>query len=377
MIEYRRARPEERDAYLALADSVFQGTGTDIRFAEAIPKVYGPDMDTAHMQHVAVDSERGIIGLVAVLPGELHVLDRVLKTGYIGTVCVHPDTRGEGHMKALMALALDDMRAQGVDVALLGGQRQRYEHFGFAKGGVQYRAEVNRSNVRHALADVPVEGVAVTELLPGSPQERACAAMHRQRRYWFDRSQPGFTVICRSYGFLPWVFERGGRVIGWCVADQKGEHFAELYAANAERDVPVMLKAWMARHEGWSVTIDVPQSDREILAVLGEWAESVQCGPAVSVRILGYRRTVEAMLRLKASCGSLEDGEAAFSCEGQTFTVRVEDDEVSVEPGAEEGTDVLELSPELPSRFWVETWGHERPFGWLPLPFFAAESDAF
>lgn len=377
MIEYRRARPEERDAYLALADSVFRDAGTDIHFAQAIPKVYGPDMDTAHMQHVAVDSERGMVGLVAVMPGELHVLDRVLKIGYVGTVCVRPDARGEGHMKALMAQALDDMRAQGMDIAMLGGQRQRYEYFGFAKGGLMLHARVNRSNVRHALADVDADDVTFAELLSGTPEEQVCAAMHSRRRYWFDRSQPGFAVICRSYDFTPWVFRRGGRIIGWCVADEDGQHFAELYAPYAGRDIPAMVKAWMAHHGGWEVRIDVPQSDREIVDVLNGWAESITCGPAVSVRILNYPRVVEAMLRLKANYTYLEEGEASFRCEGQTFTVGVEGDEVTVVPGADADTDVLEMSPDVPSRFWTQTWGQERPFGWLPLPLCAPEPDAF
>ena len=121
MIEYRRARPEEREAYIAFADMVFQDQGTDIQFEQALPKVYGRNMETAEMQHVAVDDATGIRGLVAVLPNKLRVGSEVLKTGYIGTVSVHPESRGQGHMKRLMAQALDAMRAEGVDLALLGG----------------------------------------------------------------------------------------------------------------------------------------------------------------------------------------------------------------------------------------------------------------
>ena len=63
--------------------------------------------------------------MVAMLPLRMHVLSDVLQLGFVGTVCVHPYARGEGHMKHLMADLLADAKRRGLDLLVLGGQRYR------------------------------------------------------------------------------------------------------------------------------------------------------------------------------------------------------------------------------------------------------------
>ena len=102
------------------------------------------------MHRIAVDERGKIRALIAVLREELEVGGKALQAGFVGTVSVHPKARGEGHMKVLMGEWVKEMR-ETCDLAVLGGQRQRYEYFGFTRGGSQYKYSVNRSNIRHAL----------------------------------------------------------------------------------------------------------------------------------------------------------------------------------------------------------------------------------
>ena len=58
MSEYRKAKPEEREACIEFADYVFSKAHCPHDFETLIPRVYGEGVDSASMHRIAVD-ERG------------------------------------------------------------------------------------------------------------------------------------------------------------------------------------------------------------------------------------------------------------------------------------------------------------------------------
>ena len=150
MTEYRIAKPEEQAELTAFGSMVFSGEDETIDFETLIPKEYAKDRNCAG-HHLLAVNEQGIRGMVGTLPGSMHVGQYTLKTGYVGTVSVHPQARGEGHMKKLMALSLNRMQENGVDVSMLGGRRQRYAYFGYEPGGYEYHASFRPFTIRQAM----------------------------------------------------------------------------------------------------------------------------------------------------------------------------------------------------------------------------------
>lgn len=377
MITYRKALPSEREAYLAFADSVFTAAGNPIHFAEVLPKVYGADRDTSAMQHLAVDSERGIVGLIAALPCELHVLNQTLRTGYIGTVSVHPQARGEGHMKRLMQDAMDDLRQQGCDLVMLDGLRQRYEYFGFVPGGERYCVEVNKANVRHALVHLDETSVTFAPLHAGTAEEAEAARLHRARVCWFERESMGFATVCRSYGNEPWCIAQDGRVVGFLVSSGDGRTLHDLCVPDVETAERV-LKAWLAFRQIWKCTLLLPAWENRLVLRLMNWAEEVQHTMASRFCVLHYAPVVEAFLRLKATYTRLPDGVYQLQVDGERLTVQVKDNAVTVEEGA--------LNPQVLSgmdaeRLLLSPFDYEgRPTGapaWFPLPVGVGAADGF
>lgn len=163
MTEYRLARPQEEADVLDFINMVFSMHSQPHDFAALLPKVYAHP-GFARYHYVAVEDGH-IRGTVALLPLTLRVEENcALKAGYIGSVAVHPYSRGAGHMKALMRMALTDAEAQGYDLLALGGRRQRYAYFGFKKGGQRLTFSLNSDNVRHAMADVDEDAVRIREV---------------------------------------------------------------------------------------------------------------------------------------------------------------------------------------------------------------------
>lgn len=372
MIEYRKARPEERKAYIDFADMVF----TDVGFETAIPKVYGPDVDSARMQDIAYDPERGIVGLVATLPNDLTVGEQVLKTGYIGTVSVHPEARGEGHMKKLMSMSIEEMQENGTDIALLNGQRQRYEHFGFVAGGTAWAFRVSWRNVKHALKDVCADGIEFVCVEPGSELEAQAAQLHEKQPIRFAR--PRFAVHCMTYVNNHLVAAvRDGRLIGYLVCNENKGSLAELDAVSVEA-LDAVIKAWIQQNELPHMNFLLPDWKVDFVRHLNAYAEFVQRQPNVSVRVLHRAKVIAALLSAKSSFAKLQDAVVSYEIEGERFSVAVKDGKVSVGECAGEPVVLSGLEADKLFFYPHDYEGRpEAPCGWFPLPLFAAAPDEF
>lgn len=53
---------------------------------------------------------------------------------YLGIISVHPRARGEGHMKILTNICLEEA-SEAYDMIVLCGQRQRYEYLALHLAG--------------------------------------------------------------------------------------------------------------------------------------------------------------------------------------------------------------------------------------------------
>jgi len=299
MIETRLATQADYDAYIALADRVFMDEGVDIRFAEEIPKVYAPGVDSARFQRIVL--EDGVVrALIAVLPGILHTACGDLRTGYVGTVSVAPEARGRGYMKRLMADWIEAEKARGRDLMLLGGQRQRYGYFGFAQGGECYTFTVSRRSVRHGLRDADASGVSFCEIFPGTAEETAADALRKTQCAYYDRDWCGFAVACRSYRHVPMAAIEQGRLIGYLVM-KRGDpaDVCECFAADSAA-LDKLIKAWMETNDLNRCEVQIPVWDRATLKHLRAWAEDLSMNPSLMIRVLDYPRVVATLLHLKA-----------------------------------------------------------------------------
>lgn len=165
----RMADERDYEACYSFANMVFQHAGNQISFEKAIPKVYAPDAGMTHIHRLVTEDDGSIRALIGVLPETIHTLAGDLKAGFVGSVSVHPDTRGQGYMKRLMADWEMIGRQKGLDLLVLGGQRQRYAYYGYGQGGQHWSFEISARCIRHALKDLDTDGISFREILSGSP----------------------------------------------------------------------------------------------------------------------------------------------------------------------------------------------------------------
>lgn len=377
MITYRKAKPEEFLDCIDLANYVFSSSSRPHDFSRMIPSVYGPDKNNAAIHRVAVSEDGRLRALIACLPQTLSVCGQELRSGFIGTVSVHPRARGEGHMKALMHGWLEELR-QTCDLSVLGGQRQRYAYFGYEKGGVQWVYSVNTANLRHALRDVDASAFSLRPI-EESPE---CLALARRlndaRPAHIVRSPELFDGILRTFGAKPLAVLKNGDPCGYLVASSDFGELTELGFSDWN-DFEPALKAYFAFSGAEHVSVLAPPFETELHRRLAAFAEHYRVEPNDMFRIFNFANVLRAFLTLKQETEGLVPGVFSAILDGQPVTVRADENGVSVEcsalPGAPELTlaqsEQLLLTPH--GRFLPV----DAPEGWFPLPIFWYIADNF
>ena len=355
---FRKTGQEELEKCIVLANLVF---GVD--FPDLIPKVYGENRVMQADHYIAEDGEPK--GLVAVLEDRLTVGGSVLKTGYVGTVCVHPDSRGKGFMRELMGLAEDDMLENGTDLAFLNGNRQRYQYYGFVPAGVTYIFSVNEDNLTHALKEIPAERIRFEEMKSGSEYEQKAKAMYCSGTIHFERKD--FAVLCRSYRREPYAVLCEDEFIGYVVSDGDKNCWVEICFEKGEH-LDTAIKAWMTLNRIEDLQIFLPEWEGVLRRHLACYASGMNRSYSVQARIFRFRRVAEAYLKVKAHTGGISDGHMAFDIDGERFEITVKNGNVTVSEG---GENPLKLTAYEANRLMLLPMEYEdmpkAPYGWFPL----------
>lgn len=377
---YRKATEAERGKYLDFANMVFSCAHAPHDFQAMIPKVYGADKQTAHMQNIAVDENGNVRGLVAVMPGEMKVLDETLKTGFVGTVSVHPYGRGEGHMIRLMNMADEGMRADGVDIAMLGGQRQRYEYFGFTKNGLAMYHSINGANVRHGLKNARTEGIEITPVTADDKEAiRRAWELFEKKRLHAARTPEEFHVICRTWYMSMKQIKIDGEFAGYIVSntDDKCLKISEM-ALNDYAMTGAVIKK-LSEDSGKSINVTTADFDVELNRALAAFEEEASLSAPMQIRIYNFAKVIRAFMKLRASYRPMIDGKCGFVIDGQQVTISVKDGNVDVTDAPFEGSRKLTSIQAQQLFFNANGWLMEGdlPMGWAPLPVYIDNADEF
>ncbi len=365
MTEYRFARPDEEMEVLDLINSVFSQAARPHDFAQLIPKVYAHP-GFAKLHAVAVEDGR-IRGTVAMLPVAIHAGEETLKCGYIGSVSVHPRFRGKGYMKELMAMQIAEAKRQGFDFMSLGGQRQRYQYFGFVRYGDAVHFSLSQANARHAL---PKENT-FTFAPAQECHAEAIAALHGKQALYCER--PRLLDTLRTYGGVPYVLLNGEEISGYLVT--LDDQITEL-CLSRESDLPAVMAAWIREHKSCQVCCGGEMTQR--IQGLAAFAETYSINASFSmIKVLNWESVLRAMLRLRP----LPDGERVVQIENAgAFRLGVENGNAEALP-----------CQSRPDCIWTETQAAETLFSplqaqtvpdpvlrsWLPLTLDIPIADRF
>lgn len=379
---YGLSSPGEEAALIDFINLVFSHDHRPHDFPTLLPKLYRPE--NFRPEHHYVAREDGHVrALVGAYPVELRVLNETLRVRTVGAVSVHPYARRNGHMRRLMQSALEDMRRDNVDLSCLGGQRQRYQYFGYERAGVQTRFVVEPANLRHVLGPDAAAPYTFRQVGPADAETLAAMrALHDRQPLFALRPEGLFYDALCSWDCTPYAVLEHGVFRGYCTAVRNREALCELVLDGEERLYP-FLSAWFSAFAPNRLQLCVPVYQTERLAALYRLSEDYSVEQVEQCRIFCFARVLRAFFGLKASYAALADGAWTLAiADGERLRLTVAGGVPAVEPLPADAPCALTLPPLEATALLFSTAGYTMGYAlpphvqsWLPLPLFLPNQD--
>lgn len=157
--EYLKAKENDYEELIDFINYVFSHSGGAVDFPSLLPKLY-KNKDKAKY-HYIIKGDNKIRGVVGAFPFTLSLLDENINVVGIGTVAVHPYSKGQGYMKKLMNKAIEEMKSENVDISVLSGYRQRYEYFGYEPCGEQITFNIQDLNINYKKNELMDKSISI------------------------------------------------------------------------------------------------------------------------------------------------------------------------------------------------------------------------
>ena len=380
MIHYRLSKASDMEALIDHINMIFSMLRVPHNFEEMLPKVYGRELRIDDMHVIAEDEEGRLCGCLGMLVFPLRVCDTVLRVGYLGSMAVHPRVRGQGTMGTLMQKQIERGVELGLDLMVLGGQRQRYQRSGFETGGASYVYSISRSNVRHALADVDASALTLRRMEQRDVPQML--ALYDSQIVAGARREENFIATLRSYRREAWTVLAQGESVGYISATADGQTIGEIMMQDPALILPA-IKVWMGERELKLLHVSAAPYDRALGEQLAPLCESFSLNPSIMIRVLKPETTLAAYMKLKNTVSPLSPGRVVVGWEGMgAYAFSVCGGEITVSKTDETPLDTLsqiEFHQLLfgYNRFAAPKTKAEIPENWFPLPVHIPDPDSF
>ena len=387
--QFGRARLEDYDDVLDFIEFVFSQSHNPHDFLAMLPKLYKREYFMDGIHYLAREGER-IKAVVGAFPLKIEFAGGPSLPGRgIGMVSVHPRARSKGYMKTLMNMALDDMKKDGMVFSCLGGQRQRYEYFGYTPAGNTYVFTVRDANIRHTLGKDWNTRLVVKPVNAGDKtvldsiqtlHEAKCVRLFRSRDRLFD--------ILSSWSANIFAFFEGDNFEGYLINRAGSSDIVEINLVHPSRmceAIALFLRTMKEKRGQDSLTVLAGPHEAEKVTILSQFAESCHQGSAYHFNVLDFKALVEPFLKFKAQQRTLAEGSFVLKINGAPgdclqLTVRGGKAEISETSAAPD----LSLDPLEATRFFFSPVSGitnpaigEKVFlqSLLPLPLFYEKMD--
>ncbi len=138
-IQIERLRKEDFDDLMDMLLRSFRAVNPSHKeFDILYPDLY-QRTDEKMSNHYVIRDKGNIVSCIGLYPVKLNLCGKIVELGGIGAVATVPEYRGKGLMQRLMDYVMQvQIEERGYAFSLLGGDRKRYQHWGFEIGNTKY-----------------------------------------------------------------------------------------------------------------------------------------------------------------------------------------------------------------------------------------------
>jgi len=373
----------DEEAILDFANMVFSMAHESVDFEQVLPKAYRPDGRRLLTHHLLTE-DGALRGLIDTWPLTLNCAGRTLRCAYLGTVSVHPHSRGQGYMTELMRSTEGWLRAGGYDLVLLDGDRHRYQPFGYERAGMKYCFQITASALRHAsIEERPITFRCLEETDTALIDAAYALYLHR---HVTARDRLSFYASLLSWNAVPYAIMEGDTFLGYLDVSEDAETMYELALADPTL-LPTVMKAYFSEYAPDTLTCNVGADELAYLSVLEPLSARYDIALSHQLKILHYRPVLEFLLTWKRQYTPMEDGACVMRIDDETYRLAITGGEISVTETTAQpqlAFDRLSFVKNLTTPYYYTYATAQKqeprqtaPAYWFPLPFFLPEPDAF
>ncbi|NLJ64598.1 MAG: GNAT family N-acetyltransferase [Christensenellaceae bacterium] len=365
------------DDLLDFLNLVFSQAHRPHDFKKLLPKVYAKE-GFSNIHIVAKKDDR-LKGAIAMLPLTINLGDTGnLSAGYIGSVAVHPYSRGEGIMKTLMQEIHAQAEKDGLDMLILGGRRLRYNYFGYENFATRLSFKLGEGSFRHGMADIDTGTITLKPFANASEKELYTAYDYFEKhiKYCANRRIEDFYNIAISWENLPYLILDDNTVKGYIITAPNGD--IREFAVQEEYVLPV-LKLWLAEKK--AINVNAPLWNKSLINILEKIGESMSISEDAMVKVFNFEKVLSAYLNFKASYTDLLNGRVIIEIKPHgTYVIELIDGKASVNKTQEKPQ--ISVEERYAVRLLLSPLGTSFSesslfFNWLPLVPELPQADCF
>ncbi|MGG5461234.1 GNAT family N-acetyltransferase [Clostridium sp. B9] len=307
--EYLKAKEKDYEELIDFINYVFSHSGGAVDFPSLLPKLY-KNKDKAKYHHI-IKVDNKIRGVVGAFPFTLSLLDENINVVGIGTVAVHPYSKGQGYMKELMNKAIEEMKSENVDISVLSGYRQRYEYFGYEPCGEQITFNIQELNINYKHNELIDKSISL-KLLDENDEDILGRAyeLHSKKSVKVLRKKEEFLDVLKSWNCSIYSVFKEENFIGYISANNG---LIDEIVLQDNEDLNIVIASYIKTFNHNEVSFRVPTYEKEKISQLIKICENYFISKNNNFRIFNYEKIVRLMLKLKSTYSKLEDGEYNIS----------------------------------------------------------------
>jgi len=320
----RTIHVEEFEDFMRYLERAF-GHSVDF-FRRFGPHIYKPTPEVCAWGYV-VEEDGKIVSHVGVYPIEVITAGVPLKLGGIGGVSTAIEARGKGYMTQLLYHAIDEMRAQGYPASWLGGDRQRYNTFGWEVASQSYQLMFSERSLERAdIAPATIEEVRPWEALAHIARLMPLPDCHACR--------PDLEAQLHRQNLRVWVTDDG-----YAMADgQERDHVRLIELVSASGNEAGLIRAIIAWNHGERATWELSVWDETRIARVMPYARYWSSGYSGMYRVNDLAAVLRAATpALARRAAGLRDFAVTLGIREhdrtQTATITVRDGTAQIEAG--------------------------------------------
>jgi predicted N-acetyltransferase YhbS len=322
MVIYRKAIPDDFPNILNFINMVFSMSHCPHDFRQLLPKLYEKGQEEKSIHYLALENEE-IKACVCVLPITLCCENKTITCATVGSVSVHPYSRGKGYMRKLMHIAIEDMKKSNISMSTLSGLRNRYQYYGYEKGGFVFQYCFTPDNFRHCREKFPKRKITLCQIQDTeNPLLTEIQAIQENQILFAKKNPSDFLAIMKSwnaklYSILEnqmckgYVALQGNQILEMRLTDK-----ALLFAS---------LEECLKESGSKELFLRILPYDTYLLKECTQLFESFTIALDDNYMIFDYPKVLDFFLNVKSKYTSLNSGSWDFTIKGHgTFQIQVD-----------------------------------------------------